>query len=67
MEELIIKEKETKEELVKLLQNSQLPAFILKPMIADIYSQLNNEYERQYNQAKQNQEQKKEKKEKKGE
>lgn len=52
MEELIIKERETREKLVELVNNSQLPAILLKPMFKDMLEQLNIIEETQYNQAK---------------
>lgn len=53
MEELILKEREIREKLVELVNNSQLPAIILKPMFKEILDQLNIIEETQYNQAKQ--------------
>jgi hypothetical protein len=51
MDELILKERETKENLIKLVNECGLPAFILKSMLKDLYEQLNNLEEQQYNQA----------------
>ncbi len=48
MEEIIIKERETKEKIVELVNNSKLPAFILKPIFKDMYDQLNILEEQQY-------------------
>lgn len=53
MEELILKEREVREKLVELVNNSQLPALVLKPMFKEILDQLNIIEETQYNQAKQ--------------
>lgn len=52
MEELILKEREVREQLVELVNNSQLPALVLKPMFKEILDQLNIIEETQYNQAK---------------
>lgn len=52
MEELIIKERETREKLVELVNNSQLPAILLKPMFKEMLEQLNIIEENQYIQAK---------------
>ena len=51
MEELIIKETEFKQELVNAINNSGLPAFMLEPMLKDIYEQVQREKERQYQEA----------------
>lgn len=68
MEELILKEREVREQLVELVNNSQLPAIILKPMFKEVLEQLNIIEETQYNQAKElqlNKELNKERKEEK--
>lgn len=52
MEELILKERETREKLVELVNNSQLPAILLKPMFKEMLEQLNIIEENQYIQAK---------------
>lgn len=52
MEELILKKKEFEEELVKLINSSNLPAFILKPIIKDLFEQLNVLEQQQFEQAK---------------
>lgn len=62
MDELIIKEQETRENIVKILNDSKLPACMLEPMLKDFYEQIVREKEQQYQTAKANQEQKKEKK-----
>ena len=51
MEELILKKKEFEEELVKLINSSNLPAFILKPVIKDLFEQLNVLEQQQLEQA----------------
>ena len=62
MEELIVKEQETRENLVKVLNESKLPACMLEPILKEMYEQVSKLKEEQYNQAKANLEQKKEKK-----
>ena len=62
MEDLIIRESETRQKLADTINNSNLPAFILEPMIKDIYEQVTKIKEQQYNEAKASLEQKKEKK-----
>ena len=52
MEELILKEREVREKLVELVNTSQLPAIILKPMFKEVLEQLNIIEETQYSQAK---------------
>lgn len=51
MEDLILKEREVKEKIIGTVNGSGLPAFILKSIIKDLYEQLNNIEEQQYNQA----------------
>ena len=58
MEELILKERELKENIVKEINNSNLPAFILKSIFKDFLEQLNNIEVQQYEQAKANKEKK---------
>lgn len=52
MEEIILKERELKEKLVQTINSSKLPAFILKPMLKELYEQLNMLEQQQYEQAK---------------
>lgn len=59
MEELILKEREFKEKMIELINNSNLPAFILKPTIKDLYEQLNTLEQQQYEQAKESKKDKK--------
>lgn len=54
MEDLILKERETKEKLVELLNTCGLPAFVLKPIIKDVYEQLNILEQQQYELAQKN-------------
>lgn len=65
MEELIIKERELRENTVQEINNSGLPAFILKPIFKEIYEQLQSIETQQYNTAKENLEKKKKKEESK--
>lgn len=51
MDELILKEREVKEKIIGIVNESGLPAVMLKPIIKDIYDQLNNIEEQQYKQA----------------
>lgn len=51
MEELIIREREFKAKLVELINNSNLPAFIIKPTLKDLFGQVNLLEEQQYNEA----------------
>ena len=59
MEELIIKEREFKENLVKLINDSKLPAFILKPIFKDTLEQLTMIEMQEYNKAISNRKEKK--------
>lgn len=63
MEELILKEREIREKLVELVNTSQLPAVVLKPMFKEVLEQLNIIEETQYNQAKEMQDNKERKEE----
>lgn len=54
MEEIILMKKEFEEELVKLINESNLPAFILKPIIKDLFEQLNVVEQQQLEQAQKN-------------
>lgn len=51
MEDLIIRERETKEKIVNLINGTQLPAFILKPIVKDLYEQLEILEQNQYKEA----------------
>lgn len=62
MEELIVKEQEIRESLVKVINESKMPAFILEPMIKELYEQITKAKEQQYNEAKAYLEQKEKKK-----
>ena len=51
MEEVILKKREFEEKLVQLINESGLPAFILKPTFKEIYEQLNILEQQQYQEA----------------
>ena len=51
MEELILKEREFRENLARLINESQLPAFIVKPAIKEVFEQLNIIEQQQYENA----------------
>lgn len=61
MEEVILMKKEFEEKLVKLINESNLPAFILKPIIKDLFEQLNILEQQQLEQAQRNKKEEKEK------
>ena len=68
MEVLILKEREVREKIVEIINNSSLPAIIIKPILIDLLNQVNSLVEQQYNEAFKKQEQmKKEIEELKGE
>ena len=58
MEEIILKKREFEEKLVELINESNLPAFILKPIIKDMFEQLNILEQQQYELAQKNKEEK---------
>lgn len=67
MEILILKEREVREKMVEIINNSNLPAIIIRPILNDLLNQINPLVEQQYNEALKKQEQmKKEIKELKG-
>lgn len=51
MEEVILMKREFEENLVELINESKLPAFILKPIIKDLLEQLNLLEQQQLEQA----------------
>ena len=53
MEELIFKNREVKENIVSIINNSGLPAFVLKSIIKDCLEQLNELENKEYQEAKQ--------------
>ena len=58
MEELILKEREVREKVVEIINNSGLPAFMLKTIIKDLYDQLEVIEQQQYAEALKNKEKK---------
>lgn len=56
MDEIILSERKAREDIVKVINECGLPAFILKPIFKEILEQINIMVEEQYNQAIQNQE-----------
>lgn len=63
MEEVILMKKDFEEKLVKIINESNLPAFILKPIIKDMFEQLNVLEQQQLEQAKKVKEEKDKEKE----
>lgn len=51
MDELILKEVECREKITNLINEIGLPAFIIKPIIKDLFEQLNNLEQQQYQEA----------------
>lgn len=51
MEEVILKEREVREKIVENINNSGLPAFILKNIIKELHDQLSNIEQQQYEEA----------------
>jgi len=51
MDEIILSERKAREDIVKIINESGLPAFILKPIFKEILEQVNIMVEEQYNQA----------------
>ena len=51
MEELILKEREFKEKIIEVINNSNLPAFIIKPVLKDLFEQVNTLEQQQYEKA----------------
>ena len=64
MEELIVKEQETREKLVAVINESNLPAFVLEPIVKDLFEQISKLKAEQYETALQHKEEKKAKEEK---
>lgn len=52
MKELIIKERETKEKIIGVINNSGLPAFVLRFIMKELSEQLDALTEKQYEEAK---------------
>lgn len=51
MEDLIINERKFRNDLVNLVNNSNLPAFIIKPIVQELLQQIGALEEQQYNDA----------------
>lgn len=51
MEDLIINERKFRDDLVNLVNNSNLPAFIIKPIVQELLQQIGALEEQQYNEA----------------
>ena len=64
MEELIIKEREFKENLVKVINESGLPAFMIKPALKELFEQVSVLEQQQYETACTNKKEKEDKKSK---
>ena len=60
MEEVILKERELRENIVETINKSGLPAFMLKTFIKDLYNQLEVIEQQQYAEALKNKENKSE-------
>ena len=58
MEEVILKEREIREKIIEIINNSGLPAFMLKAVIKELYEQLNIIEQQQYEEALKNKESK---------
>lgn len=58
MDEIIIRERELKEELVNAINKSNLPALILAPILESLLGQVNILKEKEYNQALENRKEK---------
>jgi hypothetical protein len=61
MFEIILKEREVREKIVEIINNSKLPAIIIKPILNDLLNQVNSLSEQQYSEALKHQEQMKKK------
>lgn len=51
MDELILREKEYRDKLTQISNEIGLPAFIMKAVVKDLYEQLNNLEQQQYQEA----------------
>lgn len=61
MNELILKERKFKEDMVNVINNAGLPAFMLKPFIKELLEQLDVLEQKQYEEAKKEEEEKQKK------
>ena len=66
MEELILKERETREKIVQTINESGLPAIMVKPMLQDILRQVELVEQNEYSIAYQNSQKTKEQDKKQG-
>lgn len=62
MEDLILGERTLRENIVKIINESGLPAFIIKPILADMFTQVEKLEQQQYETALQNKQKKEDKK-----
>lgn len=53
MEEIIIKERQLREDISKLINDAKLPAIILKPILKEFYEQILILEQQQYEQVRQ--------------
>ena len=61
MEEIIIKQRETKSKIIGIINEAKIPACMLTPILKDLYEEISSLEEQQYNIALQKQEEKKKK------
>lgn len=64
MEELILKEREFKENLIRVINTSGLPAFLMKPTLRELLGQVELLEQQEYQQALKDREEKEIKKDK---
>ena len=50
-QDIIIKEREIKQQLIDIINKADLPAFLLQYIFKELYEQLENLVEQQYNEA----------------
>lgn len=62
MEEILIKERELRNGIAELINKAELPAIIIKPILKDMYDQINILEQQQYELALKNIKEKEEKK-----
>lgn len=48
MEELIVKQRDLYDEIIKVINEKNLPAFIIKPIIKELYEQVQISEQQQY-------------------
>lgn len=59
-ENLILRKQELEEEIIKLVNNANLPAFIIRPILNDLYNQVLIQEHQQLEMAKQSKKEEKE-------